>query len=141
MMRRVVPALALGLLVACAPKSQVVRLGEPGGPEVVAGRYPGRLRLVPAPDPLFRRSLAWQQDASAHEDALRRAARSRYSIKGPLEFRFKYTAVDTAAAAGVVRYFSFAADQTVIAGWEVLLVYGLARGNLLRAYVNEVPLE
>ncbi len=140
-MRPVVFVLSLLLLVGCASQSQVVRLGEPGGPAVIEGRYPGRLRIVPAPHPLFRRSLAWRRDAEAHEKVLRRAARSVYHIKSPLEFDFMYTARDTVAQQAVVRYFAFSADQARIAGWEVLLVYGLRRGELRRAYVSEVPLE
>ncbi len=129
------------LLAACVPKSQVVRLAEPDGLDVVVGRYPHYVEMLRAGDPLYQRAMGWREDAERHERVLRRVARSRLDIKSPLEFNFMYAGLDSANSAAVVRFFAFAADQRVIAGWELLLVYSLPKGRLAKVYVNEVPLE
>lgn len=139
------PALLLVLLlvpVCCSPKSQVLRLTGPAPLPVETGHYPAYLEIMDGDSPLTRRSLAWRTDIESNEKVLRQLVRERFDLgKVPLEFRYMYTGLDSAANVAVVRYFAFQPNPIEIAGWEVFLVYLLPRGRLVRAYVAEVPLE
>ncbi len=104
--------------------------------------YPGYLRILDANEPLARRSLQWRTDAECNEKVLRQLVRDRFDLgKLPLEFRYMYTGLDTIAQVAAVRFFAFHPNPSVIAGWEVFLVYRLASGRLEKAFVAEVPLE
>jgi len=134
--------LSLMLLACCLPKSQVVRLVGPGALPVETMHYPGYLRILDANEPVARRSVPWRADAESHEKVLRQLVRDRFDLgKMPLEFRYMYTGLDSAAGLATVRFFAFHPNPSVIAGWEVFLVYRLANGQLIKAFVAEVPLE
>ncbi len=129
------------LLVNCVPSSQITRLVEPNGPRVGKGSYPGNIAVLNGTSPIVRKAESWRKDIENHESILRRIVRSRFDVKTPLEFNYMYTALDSARNAAVIRYFTFNPKPEEIAGWEVLLVYKLPRGNLIEAFVAAVPLE
>jgi hypothetical protein len=107
----------------------------------VVGHYPDFVAILYGPhryQPAIDRLRA---DAEAHEPLLRRVVREHIDLKSPLEFEFKYAAVDTAAGILLLRYFAPHPDPVLIAGWQVQLVYRLPRALLERTYVEEVPLE
>lgn len=134
---------SLCCVLACSPpKSQVLRLERRGGPIIHTGLYPGYIRILSAEEPLARRAEAWCRDVECNEKVLRRLVRERFDTdKSPLEFRHMFTALDSARNVVLVRYFAFHPNPSVIAGWEVFLVYELPRGMLTEAHVAEVPLE
>jgi hypothetical protein len=137
-------SVALLLLFACGPpRSQVIRVGQPGGPAVHSGWYRHNLDFLSGADPRGARARPWADDAERHENVMRTLVRERYDVKSALEFRYKYTALDSARNLFVLRWFARSGapeEKRGIAGWEVLLLY-TRRGRLAEAWVNEVPLE
>jgi len=129
-------------LLACGPKSQVVRLLDPAAVPVEAARYPFHAATPTPGDPVLKRAEVWKQDIEQNERVLRQLVRDRYETKSPLEFKFMYVAVDSTNGRAVVRYFAREADQTSwVAGYEVFLGYSLTSGRLERGWVNRLPLE
>ena len=110
-------------------------------PPVDSGRYPGSLRILAADNPLAASAAPLRADIEAHESVLRKLVRERISVKSPLEFQFMYVAQDSANRRLVFRYFSRAAVQTEIAGWQAQLVYSLPSLRPVHAYVQALPLE
>ncbi len=89
-------------------------------------------------EPLIRRLRA---DVEANEQILRKVVRQHIDLKSPLEFSFKYSAIDTSTNILLLRYFAPHPQPVLIAGWQAQLVYSLPHGRLERVYVEEVPLE
>lgn len=116
-------------------------LTRPGGPAVVEGHYPDYLVMLPNDHPLARRSERLRQDIEGHEYLIRQLARSRFDIRPPLEFMFMYVGYDSLNSNVVLRYFARNPEPIVYAGWQVQLVYALPALRLVRAYVEQVPLE
>ena len=133
-------ALAL-VLAGCPHRSQVEGLVRPGGPPVVVGHYPDYLVMLYGNDPLARRAERLRPDIESHESLIRQIARSRFDIRPPLEFMFMYVGHDSANSRLIMRYFARDPEPVVFAGWQVQLVYALPRLRLVRAYVEQVPLE
>jgi ferredoxin-NADP reductase len=52
-----------------------------------------------------------------------------------------YVGHDSANSRVILRYFARDPDPVIFAGWQVQLVYALPRMRLVRAYVEQVPLE
>ncbi len=119
----------------------VTRFTVADAPPVDSGRYPGPLRMLTSGDPLSARTGLLRTDVEAHESVLRAILRGRISVKSPLEFRFMYVARDSLNQRLILRYFSRAADQSELAGWQVQLVYSLPSLQPVHAYVEPVPLE
>jgi len=95
-----------------------------------------------SPDhPLSAKAALLRADVESHEQVLRKLVRDRISAKSPLEFQLMYVAQDSVNRQLVLRYFSRAAVQQEIAGWQVQLVYSLPSLRPVRAYVQAVPLE
>lgn len=110
-------------------------------PPVDSGRYPDPFQILPHDDPLSTKSAPLQGDVEAHEQILRQLVRERISVKSPLEFQLMYVGQDSQNHKLILRYFSRAAVQTVLAGWQVQLVYALPSLRPEHAYVQAVPLE
>jgi len=128
-------------LLACPPASQVARLAGPDGPPVEVGRYPDYVVMLGGDHPLARRAEKLRPDIEGHESILRQMVRDRIETKSPLEFRFMYVGYDSIHQRLIMRYFARHPDPSTIAGWQVQLIYALPRLRLVRAYVQEVPLE
>ena len=97
--------------------------------------------MLSGTDPQAIRAERLRQDAETHESVLRRAVRDQFEVKSPLEFMFMYVGYDSVDQRLVLRYFARHPDPTTIAGWQVQLIYALPGQRLVRAYVDEVPLE
>jgi len=126
---------------AGAERSSIMRFMDADAPPVDSGRYPGALRILPADHPLAVDAARLRADIEAHESVLRRIVRDRISVKSPLEFQFMYIGQDSANRRLILRYFSRAAIQNEIAGWQVQLVYSLPPLRPVHAYVQALPLE
>jgi hypothetical protein len=148
---RVVVVLLSGLLlVGChhclrcrgADASQsVTRFTAADAPPVDSGRYPGPFRIIASDHPLAVKAALLRADVEAHEPVLRQLVRERISVKSPLEFHFMYVGRDSAKSRLILRYFSRAAVQNEIAGWQVQLVYSLPALRPVHAYVQALLLE
>jgi len=119
----------------------VTRFTVADGPPVDSGRYPGSLQMLRSDHPLAVKANSLRADAESHEQVLRRLVRDRISVKSPLEFQFMYAGHDSTNHRLILRYFSRAAVQDEIAGWQVQLVYSLPSLHPEHAYVQAVPLE
>jgi len=97
--------------------------------------------MLPPDHPLSLKAAPLRADVEAHEPVLRRLVRDRISAKFPLEFQFMYVGHDSLNRRLILRYFSRAAIQGEIAGWQVQLVYALPSLQPMHAYVQAVPLE
>jgi len=124
-----------------ADGQSIVRFTAADAPPVDSGSYPGPLQILPNGDPLAVRAAPLQADVAAHEKILRQLVRERISVKSPLEFQPMFVAQDSRNQKLILRYFSRAADQTVVAGWQAQIVYSLPFLRLEHAYVQAVPLE
>lgn len=134
--------LAAFLLIAgCFHRSDVRRLVEPGGPPVDVGHYAEHLVMLGAEHPLARKAERLRLDIEANEAVTRRVVRDHLELKSPLEFRFMYVGHDSVNQRLIMRYFAHHPDPTTIAGWQVQFVYALPALHLVRALVEEVPLE
>jgi hypothetical protein len=122
-------------------RSSVIRFTQADAPPVDSGRYPGPLRMLTSRDPLSVKADPLRADVESHEQILRKLVRERISVKSPLEFQFMYAGHDTMNRQLILRYFSRAAIQGEIAGWQVQLVYSLPSLRPVHAYVQSVPLE
>ena len=118
-----------------------MRFTDADAPPVDSGRYPGSLRILPSDHQLAVDAAALRADVEAHERVLRKLVRERISVKSPLEFQFMYVGQDSANRRLILRYFSRAAVQNEIAGWQVQLVYSLPSLRPVHAYVQPLPLE
>ena len=118
-----------------------MRFTDADPPPVDSGRYPGSLRILPSDHPLAVDAGSLRADVEAHESVLRKLMRERISVKSPLEFQFMYVGQDSANRRLILRYFSRAAVQNEIAGWQVQLVYSLPSLRAVHAYVQALPLE
>jgi hypothetical protein len=119
----------------------VTRFAAADAPPVDSGHYPGPLRMLSPDHPLSVKAASLRADAESHEQVLRKLVRDRISVKSPLEFQFMYAGQDSVNRRLVLRYFSRAAVQREVAGWQVQLVYALPSLRPVRAYVQAVPLE
>jgi hypothetical protein len=124
-----------------AAAQSVARFESPDPPPVDSGRYPEPIRLLPADHPLALRAAPLRADAESHEPVLRQLLRERISVKSPLEFHFMYVGEDTVNDRLILRYFSRAEVQNLIAGWQVQLVYSLPALRIEHAWVEPLPLE
>jgi len=149
-MRRTAILLPLLLLGGChhclrcqgiGASQSVTRFTDADAPPVDSGRYPGSVRMLPADHPLSVKAAPLRADVEAHEHVLRRLVRDRISVKSPLEFQFMYVGHDSLKRRLIFRYFSRAAIQREIAGWQVQLIYALPSLRPAHAYVQAVPLE
>jgi hypothetical protein len=149
-MRRAAILLSLLALVGChrclrcragTERSSFMRFTDADAPPVDSGRYPGSLRILPSDHPLAVDAAPLRADVEAHESVLRKLVRERISVKSPLEFQFMYVGQDSAKRRLILRYFSRAAVQNEIAGWQVQLVYSLPSLRPVHAYVQPLPLE
>ncbi len=122
-------------------RTSIVRFTDADAPPVDSGRYPGPLRILPSDHPLAVNAAPLRADVEAHEPVLRKLVRGRISVKSPLEFQFMYVGQDSAKRRLILRYFSRAAIQNEIAGWQVQLVYSLPSLRPVHAYVQPLPLE
>ncbi len=129
------------LLMACAPRSQVLMLTRSDGPPVFEGHYPDYLVMLSGDHPLVHRTERLRRDVESHEYLVRQLARGRFDIRPPLEFVFMYVGYDSLNSNVILRYFARNPDPVVYAGWQVQLVYALPPLRLVRAYVEQVPLE
>jgi hypothetical protein len=121
--------------------TSIVRFTDADAPPVDSGRYPGSLRILPSDHPLAVNAAPLRADVEAHEPVLRKLVRERISVKSPLEFQFMYVGQDSAKRRLILRYFSRAAPQNEIAGWQVQLIYSLPELRPVHAYVQALPLE
>lgn len=128
-------------LLGCPYRSQVAQLAEPNRLPVEVGHYPEYIEVLYGRHGYGRRVESLRRDIEAHESVLRRLVRERIDLKAPLEFQFKYAAVDTSRTRLILRYFAPDPSPQLIAGWEVFLIYSLPRCRLVAARVAEVPLE
>ena len=149
-MRHAAILMPLLLLIGCrhclrcdgvGASRSVMRFLAADAPPVDSGRYPGPLKMVHSDHPLAVKAAPLRTDAEAHEQVLRRLVRDRISVKSPLEFQFMYVGHDSLNSRLVLRYFSRAAVQNELAGWQVQLVYALPSLRPVHAYVQAVPLE
>jgi len=97
--------------------------------------------MLAADHPLSIKAGPLRADVESHEQVLRELVRQRISVKSPLEFRFMYVEQDSANHRLILRYFSRAAIQNEIAGWQVQLIYSLPSLQPVHAYVQAVQLE
>lgn len=138
---RCILAVCILFLVGCPYRSEVRRLTSPTPPPVAVGHHPDYVEILYGHrglEPLINRL---RRDAEANEQILRKVVREHIDLKSPLEFSFKYAAVDTAARILLLRYFAPHPEPVLIAGWQVQLIYCLPSGMLQKVYVEEVPLE
>lgn len=119
----------------------VTRFFAADAPPVDSGPYPGPFNILSADNPLSAETTPLLTDVEAHAQVLPRLVRERISVKSPLEFRLMYVGQDSLNHRLILRYFSRAAIQTEIAGWQVQLVYSLPSLRPEHAYVQAVPLE
>ena len=97
--------------------------------------------MLSSDHPLSVEAAPLRADVESHEQILRKLVRERISEKSPLEFRFMYVGHDSLNHQLILRYFSRAANQDEIAGWQVQLVYTLPSLRPVHAYVQALPLE
>jgi len=116
-------------------------LAEPNRVPVEVGHYPDYVEILYGEHRYGRQVATLRRDAETHEAVLRRLVRERIDLKAPLEFEFKYAALDSGRTRLILRYFARDPEPQLIAGWEVFLVYSLPRRRLISARVAEVPLE
>jgi hypothetical protein len=149
-MHRAVVLLSLLALAGCrhcikcrgvGVSQSVMRFTAADAPPVDSGSYPGQLRMLSPDHRLAVKAAPLRADVESHEQILRRLVRERISVKSPLEFQFMYVARDSLGHRLILRYFSRAADQTEVAGWQVQLVYSLPSLQPVHAFVQAVPLE
>ena len=126
---------------AGAERSSVMRFTDADAPPVDSGRYPGPLRMLSSDHPLSVKAATLRADVESHEQVLRKLVRERISVKSPLEFQFMYVGHDSLNGRLILRYFSRAANQEKIAGWQVQLIYSLPELRPVHAYVQALPLE
>ncbi len=129
------------LIAACPPESQVRLLARTDGPPVIVGHYPDYLVMLPGDHQLVRKTERLRHDIESNESLIRQLARSRFDIRPPLEFMFMYVGYDSLNANVVLRYFARNPDPVIYAGWQLQLVYALPTLRLVRAYIEQVPLE
>jgi len=139
--RLLIGALTVCCLVGCPNRSQIILLTEPDRIPVEVGHYPDYVEVLYGQHAYGRQLAAIRKDIEAHESILRRLVRERIALKAPLEFEFKYAAVDTSRTRLILRYFAPDPAPQLTAGWEVFLVYALPRYRLMSAWVAAVPLE
>ena len=118
-----------------------MRFTDADAPPVDSGRYPGPLRMLSSDHPLSVKAATLRADVESHEQVLRKLVRERISVKSPLEFQFMYVGHDSLNGRLILRYFSRAANQEKIAGWQVQLIYSLPELRPVHAYVQALPLE
>jgi hypothetical protein len=149
-MRRSAILLPVMLLVGCRhcvrcngvdASQSVTRFIGADAPPVDSGRYSGPLRMLSSDHPLSNRATPLRADVEAHENVVRKLVRHRIPVKSPLEFHFMYVGHDSVNNRLILRYFSRAAVQDEIAGWQVQLVYSLPHLRPEHAYVQAMPLE
>jgi hypothetical protein len=149
-MRRASILLSLLVLIGChhclrcrgAGASRLVtRFTDADAPPVDSGHYPGSFQILPSGHPLSVKADSLRTDVESHEQVLPKLVRERISVKSPLEFQFMYVGQDSLNRKLILRYFSRAAIQGEIAGWQVQLVYSLPSLQPEHAYVQAVPLE
>jgi len=119
----------------------VSRFVAADAPPVDSGRYPRPLRMLSSDHPLSVKAATLRADVESHEQVLRKLVRERISVKSPLEFQFMYVGHDSLNSRLILRYFSRAANQEEIAGWQVQLIYSLPELKPVHAYVQALPLE
>jgi len=129
------------LIAACPPRSQVRLLDRSDGPPVIVGHYPDYLVMLSGEHRLVRKTEWLRHDVESNESLIRQLARSRFDIRPPLEFMFMYVGYDSLNSNVILRYFARDPDPVIYAGWQIQLVYALPALRLVRAYVEQVPLE
>lgn len=127
--------------VGCASRSEVDRFDRTASACVRLGRYERPVEMMNSRHPLYRRIDRLRHDVEQHENLLRSYVREQLDAKPPLEFHFSYAAFDSTANRLLLRYFAFHPNPTLVAGWQVQLVYQLPRTRLLQVYVEALPLE
>lgn len=128
-------------ITGCPHRSEVRRLASVNSPPVVVGHYPDYIEILYGNRRFESLISRLRSDAEANEQILRNIVRRHIELKSPLEFSFKYAAIDTSAGVLLLRYFAPHPEPILIAGWQAQLVYRLPSGRLEKVYVEEVPLE
>ena len=149
-MLRALSLLPLLILIGCRhclngngidASQSVTRFIAADAPPVDSGHYPDPFEFLSAGHPLIIKAAPLRADVEAHAQVLPRLVRERISLKSPLEFQLMYVGHDSTNHRLILRYFSRAAVQTEIAGWQLQLVYSLPSLRPEHAYVQAVPLE
>jgi hypothetical protein len=129
------------ILVGCAADSEIVRFDGAAPDRVRVGRYERSFEMLDSGMAEYGSAVRLRADVEQHEDRLGAFVRDRLGVTPPLDFHFSYAGLDSTSSQLLLRYFALHPNPTVIAGWQVQLVYLLPHTRLVQVYVEALPLE